>query len=92
MNINNRTTWLAWLLVAIIGSANNPVAMALEASSTSTVPLDETVYIYLETGTVVVQLAPFIAPNHVNQFKALVKEGFYDGLDFYLVIDGFVAE
>lgn len=53
---------------------------------------DDTVYIYLDTGTVIVQLAPFIAPKHVGQFKALVREGFYDGLDLYRVIDGFVAQ
>ncbi|MEP1554555.1 MAG: peptidylprolyl isomerase [Paraglaciecola sp.] len=50
------------------------------------------VYLKLETGTVVIELAPFMAPNHVKQFKALVSEGFYDGLEFYRVIDGFVAQ
>jgi peptidylprolyl isomerase len=56
-------------------------------------PVSENViYMELETGTVIIELAPFIAPNHVAQFKALVAEGFYDGLDFYRVIDGFVAQ
>lgn len=50
------------------------------------------VYLKLTTGTVVIELAPFMAPTHVSQFKALVAEGFYDGLDFYRVIDGFVAQ
>ncbi|WP_416307614.1 peptidylprolyl isomerase [Neptunicella sp. SCSIO 80796] len=50
------------------------------------------VYLQLDTGTVVIELAPFMAPNHVKQFQALVREGFYDGLDFYRVIDGFVAQ
>ncbi|MDP5133812.1 MAG: peptidylprolyl isomerase [Paraglaciecola sp.] len=50
------------------------------------------VYLYLETGTVVIELAPTMAPLHVNQFKSLVDEGYYDGLDFYRVIDGFVAQ
>ncbi|NCP65270.1 MAG: peptidylprolyl isomerase [Paraglaciecola sp.] len=50
------------------------------------------VYMQLDTGLVVVELAPFMAPKHVAQFKALIKEGFYDGLDFYRVIDGFVAQ
>lgn len=54
--------------------------------------VDNLVYLQLESGTVVIELAPFIAPKHVTQFKALVKEGFYDGLDFYRVIDGFVAQ
>lgn len=53
---------------------------------------DDLVYIQLETGTVVIELAPFMAPNHVARFKNLVAEDFYDGLDFYRVIDGFVAQ
>ena len=54
--------------------------------------IDDLVYLQLTTGTVVIELAPFMAPKHVAQFKALVKEGFYDDLDFYRVIDGFVAQ
>lgn len=50
------------------------------------------VYLQSDQGLVVIELAPFIAPNHVAQFKALVNEGFYNGLDFYRVIDGFVAQ
>lgn len=50
------------------------------------------VYLQTETGTAIIELAPFIAPKHVAQFKALVSEGYYDGLDFYRVIDGFVAQ
>ena len=53
---------------------------------------DDLVYIQLESGTVIIELAPFMAPKHVAQFKYLVAEGFYDGLDFYRVIDGFVAQ
>lgn len=46
----------------------------------------------LDTGTVLIQLAPDIAPKHVAQFKSLVKEGKYDGKSFYRVIEGFVAQ
>ncbi len=53
---------------------------------------EDMVYLELESGTVVIELAPFMAPEHVKQFKNLVREGFYDGLDFYRVIDGFVAQ
>ena len=45
-----------------------------------------------EKGLIVIELAPFIAPNHVKRFTDLVNEGFYDGLAFYRVIDGFVAQ
>ena len=53
---------------------------------------DNLVYLQLETGAVIIELAPFMAPTHVARFKKLVEEGFYDGLDFYRVIDGFVAQ
>lgn len=63
-----------------------------EPSDWRTPKLDNLVYLEVQSGTVVIELAPFMAPNHVEQFKALVQSGFYDGLDFYRVIDGFVAQ
>jgi peptidylprolyl isomerase len=53
---------------------------------------EETLYIELEGGRVVVELAPDFAPRHVAQMKALAREGFYDGLEFYRVVEGFVAQ
>lgn len=46
----------------------------------------------LKDGTVVIQLCPDWAPNHVSHIKKLVKEGFYNGLVFHRVIDGFMAQ
>ncbi len=54
--------------------------------------LDDLVYMQTQHGLVIIELAPFMAPNHVSQFKKLVSQGFYSGLDFYRVIDGFVAQ
>ena len=42
--------------------------------------------------TVVIELLPEIAPNHVEQIKALIKEKFYDGIIFHRVITGFMAQ
>lgn len=53
---------------------------------------DNTVYLQLQEGTVVIELNPVFAPKTVNQFKALLEEQFYRGLSFYRVIDGFVAQ
>ncbi|GLX78356.1 peptidyl-prolyl cis-trans isomerase [Thalassotalea insulae] len=53
---------------------------------------ENTVLMTLPQGKVVIELAPQFAPNHVKQFKTLVKKGFYDGEKFYRVIDGFVAQ
>lgn len=43
-------------------------------------------------GQVAVELAPEFAPNHVDRLRALIRAHFYDGLSFYRVIDGFVAQ
>lgn len=53
---------------------------------------ENTLYIDMDGGRVVVELTADLAPGHVNQMKALVRAGFYDGLDFYRVVDGFVAQ
>lgn len=49
-------------------------------------------YIELERGRVVVALSESLAQQHVAQMRALAREKFYDGLSFYRVIDGFVAQ
>ncbi len=43
-------------------------------------------------GPVVIELRPDLAPNHVAHIKTLVREGFYDGVVFHRVIDGFMAQ
>lgn len=53
---------------------------------------ENTLYIDLERGRVVVLLAPELAQAHVAQVKALTRLGYYDGLSFYRVIEGFVAQ
>lgn len=53
---------------------------------------ENTLYIELDRGRVVVMLSPHLARNHVRHVKALAREGFYDGLSFYRVIEGFVAQ
>jgi peptidylprolyl isomerase len=43
-------------------------------------------------GDVVINLRPDLAPKHVEQITALVREGFYDGVVFHRVIPGFMAQ
>jgi cyclophilin family peptidyl-prolyl cis-trans isomerase len=43
-------------------------------------------------GKVVIQLRPDLAPGHVERLKILSREGFYDGIIFHRVIDGFMAQ
>jgi peptidylprolyl isomerase len=53
---------------------------------------EETLYIDVPSGRVVVALSTALARTHAERVKALAREGFYDGLSFYRVIDGFVAQ
>ena len=43
-------------------------------------------------GKVTIAMRPDLAPNHVAHIKKLVREGFYDGVVFHRVIDGFMAQ
>ncbi len=51
-------------------------------------------HLVLETtkGKVVIKFRPDLAPNHVAHIKRLAEEGFYDGIVFHRVIDGFMAQ
>jgi cyclophilin family peptidyl-prolyl cis-trans isomerase len=51
-----------------------------------------TIYLDTKDGRVVIKLRPDLAPKHVAQIKALTKRGFYDGIVFHRVIDGFMAQ
>jgi len=53
---------------------------------------ENTVFAELPDGLVVIELNPAFAPETVKQLKRLLDERFYDGLSFYRVIDGFVAQ
>ncbi len=46
----------------------------------------------LKDGDVVIEMYPDAAPNHVKRIKELVRSGFYNGLKFHRVIDGFMAQ
>ena len=52
----------------------------------------EILLLELKDGTVEIELRPDLAPKHVARIKELVKQGFYDGLTFHRVIDGFMAQ
>ena len=57
----------------------------------ATNPLENTLYLDIPHGRVVIELRPDLAPMHVAQIKTLVRKGFYDGTPFHRVIEGFMA-
>jgi peptidylprolyl isomerase len=64
---------------------------ALPASAAST-DAQNTLLLDTDKGRVTIKLRPDLAPKHVEQIKALAKQGFYDGIVFHRVIDGFMAQ
>lgn len=53
---------------------------------------ENTLFLDVDYGRVVIKLRPDLAPKHVAQIKKLTREGFYDGIVFHRVIDGFMAQ
>ena len=53
---------------------------------------DNTVYLDTKDGRVTIELRPEIAPKHAAQLRTLIRQGFYDGLKFHRVMDGFMAQ
>ena len=53
---------------------------------------ENTLFLDLKDGRVVIELRPDLAPKHVARIKELVRQGYYDGLKFHRVIPGFMAQ
>ena len=81
-------------MLRILTAATLALALALAGNAASAAPLDPQNTVFLETkyGRVTISLRPDLAPKHVERIKALVKRGFYDGIVFHRVIDGFMAQ
>jgi peptidylprolyl isomerase len=72
------------LALALLAAASVAQAQAPDPQNT--------LVIELKTGRVLVKLRPDLAPKHVERVKMLAKEGFYNGLKFHRVIEGFMAQ
>jgi peptidylprolyl isomerase len=66
--------------------------LALSSSFAAAASPENTLYLDLKDGRVVIELRPDLAPKHVERVKKLVREGFYNGLTFHRVIEGFMAQ
>jgi len=85
-----RRTLLAGAATATL-TATTLTGLTMSEAAAATDP-QNTVYLDLKDGRVVIQLLPDIAPKHVEHVKALIKQGFYDGTPFHRVIEGFMAQ
>ena len=74
-------------LAAVLVSASTLLSLEARAASP-----ENTLYLDLKDGRVVIELRPDLAPKHVQRIKTLTREGFYNGLTFHRVIAGFMAQ
>jgi peptidylprolyl isomerase len=75
---------LARLLLLVTALAWGGAAMAAD--------LENTIYLDVPAGRVVIEMRPDLAPQTCAQVKALARRGFYNGLTFHRVIAGFMAQ
>lgn len=79
---------------ALFGSVSLLMAISATAQESDWRKLDpaQTLYMELEQGRVVIELAPQFAPNHVTNIQQLVREGYFDGQRINRVQDNFVVQ
>ncbi len=83
--------WSLYVIRFVLSGAIALVAFASTVLAQAPDP-QNTLVIELKTGKVLVKLRPDLAPKHVARAKQLAKQGFYNGLKFHRVIDGFMAQ
>lgn len=78
------------LLTLLLGS----LILMTAAPANAQTPADpeNTLYLDLKDGRVTINLLPDVAPNHVARIKELTRRGFYDGVVWHRVIEGFMAQ
>jgi peptidylprolyl isomerase len=95
MSLRSIFTKLTILLLGIVAVALSP-AMAQTAAPAPTPTaqdLENMLVLDLSTGgRVTIQMFPAVAPAHVERIKTLTRKGFYNGVIFHRVIDGFMAQ
>ena len=79
-------------LTLIFTIMNKASAQETKAPKKAKSDIENTLYIDLKDGRVVIELLPNVAPKHVERIKTLARQGFYDGIVFHRVIDGFMAQ
>jgi peptidylprolyl isomerase len=102
--MSSRASWLVSLLVLVVWTAigadtSPPKALTMAGVLAASQPADwrpldpeNTLYLELASGRVVIELAPNFAPQHVANVKALAREHYYDGLAIVRSQDNYVVQ
>lgn len=85
--------WKSSLFVLLLAGFFTAAALASEApEAVADLDPNNVLVIDVESGAIYIELLPDVAPQHVDRIKQLASEGFYDGVVFHRVIDGFMAQ
>jgi len=91
-----RALFISLAVISLIFGATIMAKSAKAQSTKNLAPkagdLENTLYLDLKDGRVVIEMRPDLAPKHVKRIKELTRQGFYDGVVFHRVIDGFMAQ
>jgi peptidylprolyl isomerase len=80
------------LIVSTAALAFGSLVTAGQPAFAQTNDPENTIFLDLKQGRVVIRLLPDVAPKHVERIKTLARQGFYDGTPFHRVIEGFMAQ
>jgi len=95
MSLRSIFSKLTILLLGIVAAALSPAMdqTAAPVSAPTAPDLENMLVLDLSTGgRVTIQMFPAVAPAHVERIKTLTRQGFYNGVIFHRVIDGFMAQ
>ena len=79
-------------ILSCIFSSFLVIAMITKHETAHSANPDNTLFMDLKYGRVIIEMRPDLAPRHVARIKELVRQKFYDGLTFHRVIGGFMAQ
>lgn len=95
MSVRFLLSKLTLILLGIFASAMSPAFAQIAAPAATPAAPDPENMLVLDLSTggrVTIQMFPAIAPSHVERIKTLTRQGFYNGVVFHRVIDGFMAQ
>ncbi|MBX3477833.1 MAG: peptidylprolyl isomerase [Brevundimonas sp.] len=82
----------AAVVAAVVGLGAATGVAAQDQAGWRTVAPENLLVIDTAKGRILAELSPEVAPNHVERVRTLASTGFYDGLKFHRVIEGFMAQ
>lgn len=92
MKLAIRSFLFAFIAIVIAACSQQSDTPSKPADTSPKPTASNTLYLELKDGRVEIELLPDLAPKHVERISTLANQGFYDGIVFHRVIEGFMAQ